>query len=102
MKNVKAVLAIKFKTTLNEEELVRTINSTVPGYKNVPGLVEKYFLSEEGSDLISGIYIFSTVSAREVFWESAFAKDSIPRYGVVADSVRIERYAIDLVLTDTV
>ncbi|MGZ3844779.1 MAG: hypothetical protein ACXVLT_01975 [Flavisolibacter sp.] len=102
MKNAKAVLAVKFKSTLGPDELSKATKENLQGYREVPGLVEKYFLSEEGSGLISGFYVFSTVSAREAFWESELAKASVPRYGVVVDTARVERYVIDLVLTEVV
>ena len=102
MKSAKAVLAIKFKSTLGSDELSKTIEENLQGYREVPGLVEKYFLSEEGSGLIGGFYVFSTVSAREAFWESELSKASVPRYGVVVDTARVERYVIELVLTDAV
>ena len=98
MKNAEAVLAVKFKSKLEPEELLSVCNENLQSFRDVPGLIEKYYLSEELSGAISGFYIFSTVAAREAFWTSALAKDIVPRYGVDVDSLRVERYQMAIVL----
>ncbi|MGZ3847381.1 MAG: hypothetical protein ACXVBK_12935 [Flavisolibacter sp.] len=98
MKNAEAVLAVKFKSHLETDELLRVCNENLQSFRDVPGLIEKYYLAEELSGAISGFYIFSTVSAREAFWTSALAKDIVPRYGVIVDSLRVERYQMAIVL----
>lgn len=96
------MLAVKFQSTSGPDELSKTTVENLRGYKDLPGLVEKYFFYEEDTDLISGFYVFSTVSAREAFWESELAKASVPRYGMVVDTARVERYVIDFVLTEAI
>jgi hypothetical protein len=98
MKNAEAVLSVKFKSNLESEELLRVCNENLQSFRDVPGLIEKYYLAEELSGAISGFYIFSTVSAREAFWTSSLAKDIVPRYGVIVDSLRVERYQMAIVL----
>ena len=102
MKNAEAVLAVKFKSTLKPEELLRTCKENLRDFRNVPGLVEKYYLAEELTGAISGVYLFTTKSAREAFWTSEVAKDILPRYGVVVDTLRVERYDMAIVLNGAV
>jgi len=98
MKNAEAVLSVKFKSKFEAEALLRICNENLQDFREVPGLIEKYYLSEEQSGAISGIYIFNTVSAREAFWTSELAKDIVPRYGVIVDTLRVERFEMAIVL----
>ena len=102
MKNAEAVLSVKFKSTLDAKELMKVCNENLQDFRDVPGLIEKYYLVEELSGAISGVYLFTTKSAREAFWTSELAKDIVPRYGVIVDTLRVERYDIAIVLNGAV
>ncbi|MBS1653681.1 MAG: YdhR family protein [Bacteroidetes bacterium] len=98
MKNAEAVLAVKFQSAHSAEELMKTCVEDLDDFRNVPGLIEKYYLLEEVSGAISGFYIFKTKAAREAFWKSDLAKNIITRYKVVVDSLRVERYDVQIAL----
>jgi hypothetical protein len=100
MKNAEAVLAVKFSSTLGQEKLVKVCNEDLETFRNVPGLRQKYYVVEEGVGAISGIYIFEDRNARESFWNSDLAKTIPTRYGVILDTLRVERYDMALVLND--
>jgi hypothetical protein len=102
MKNAEAVLAVKFKTTLQPEDFMKTCKENLQDFRDVPGLIEKYYLAEELTGAISGVYLFATKSAREAFWTSELAKDIVPRYGVIVDTLRVERYDMAIVLNGAV
>ncbi|HVX26910.1 MAG TPA: YdhR family protein [Parafilimonas sp.] len=102
MKNAEAVLSVKFKSKLDGETLLNTCNENLESFRNVPGLIEKYYLVEEQTGLISGIYLFETKAAREAFWASDLAKDIVPRYGVIVETIRVERYDVAIVLNGAV
>jgi len=98
MKNAEAVLAVKFQSKHDPEELMKTCNEDLQAFRNVPGLIEKYYLAEELTGAISGVYLFTTVAAREAFWTSELAKNILPRYKVVVETLRVERYDMAIVL----
>ncbi len=102
MKNAESVLSVKFKSTLSPEKLMQTCNENLDDFRNVPGLLQKYYIGEEGTGAISGIYIFETKSAREAFWTSELAKDIPAKYGVIPETLRVERYDMAIVLNDAV
>lgn len=102
MKNAEAVLSVKFKSTYNAKELMKICHEDLDAFRDVPGLIEKFYLAEDLSGAISGIYIFNTKSSREAFWTSELAKNIVPRYGVILDTLRVERYDMAIVLNDTV
>jgi len=98
MKNAEAVLTVKFKSKLEAKELLKVCNENLQDFRDVPGLIEKYYLAEELTGAISGVYLFSSKAAREAFWTSELAKEIVPRYGVVVDTLRVERYDMAIVL----
>jgi hypothetical protein len=102
MKNAEAVLAVKFKSKLEAKELLKVCNENLQDFRDVPGLIEKYYLAEELTGAISGVYLFTSKAAREAFWTSELAKDIVPRYGVIVDTLRVERYDMAIVLNGVV
>jgi hypothetical protein len=102
MKNANAVLLVKFNSTFNTEKLSDVCQQDLEIFRNVPGLIQKYYISEEGTGALSGFYIFETKSARAAFWTSDLAKRIPARYGVIAATLRVEQYDIAIVLNDAV
>ena len=102
MKNVTAVLSVKFNSSHSPEKLMQVCNEDLDIFRNVPGLIEKYYISEEATGAISGIYLFETKSARGAFWTSDLAAQIPERYGVIAESLRVEEYDMAIVLNEAV
>ena len=102
MKNAEAVLLVKFKSTFDAEKLLNVCQQDLEDFRSVPGLTQKYYIAEEGTGALSGFYIFETKSARAAFWTSDFAKTIPARYGVIADTLRVEQYDMAIVLNDVV
>lgn len=102
MKNAEAVLAVKFKSTHSPEKLMQVCHEDLDDFRNVPGLIEKYYLAEEKTGAISGIYLFETKSARAAFWTSELAANIPARYGVIPETLRVEEYEMAIVLNEAV
>ena len=102
MKNAEAVLLVKFKSTFDAEKLLNVCEQNLEDFRNVPGLIQKYYIAEEGTGALSGFYIFETKSARAAFWTSDLAKTIPVRYGVIPESLRVEQYDMAIVLNDVV
>jgi hypothetical protein len=100
MKNAEAILLVKFKSNLSPEDLQKTCLEDLEVFRNVPGLLQKYYISEESTGAISGFYIFENKKARASFWNSELAKNIPARYGGIPDSFRIEQYEMSIVLND--
>jgi hypothetical protein len=101
MENSEVVLAVKFKSTFDAEELLTICQEDLETFRNVPDLLQKYYISEEGTGALSGIYIFKNRQAREAFLGSSVAKAIPARYGVIPDTFRVEYYGMAIVLKDT-
>lgn len=102
MKKVTAVLSVKFNSSHSQEKLMQVCNEDLDIFRNVPGLVEKYYLAEESTGEISGIYLFETKSARGTFWTSELAAKIPERYGVITETLRVEEYNMAIVLNDAI
>lgn len=102
MENAKAVLAVKFNSTLSPEKLGKTCNEDLDAFRKVPGLIQKYYIAEESTGALSGIYFFVSTRDREAFWNSQLAKEIPQRYGVIASTLRVEKYELAIVLNDAV
>ena len=100
MKNAEAVLAVKFNSTHSAEELMNVCQEDLETFRSVPGLLQKYYIAEEFTGALSGIYIFENKSARAAFWTSELAKNIPTRYGVIPDTLRVEQYDMAIVLND--
>ena len=100
MKNAEAVLSVKFKSSLDPEELMKICNQDLASFRNVPGLVQKYYIAEDTTGAISGIYLFETREARTSFWTSELAKKIPVRYRVIPESLRVEQYDMAIVLNN--
>lgn len=102
MKNAEAILSVKFNSTLAAEELIHVCEQDLASFRSVPGLIQKYYISEESTGAISGVYIFESRVARESFWTSDLAKKIPSRYGVIPETLRVERYNMAIVLNDVI
>lgn len=100
MNNAKAVLVVKFKSEHSPEKLMEAINNYLETFRNVPGLIQKYYLAEEETHLASGFYIFDSRESRDAYWNSDLAKKVPSIFGVVIETIRVEKYDIPMILND--
>jgi len=100
MNEVTSVLSVKFQSSHDPATLMSVCGNGLKDFRNVPGLVQKYYIAEEGTGAISGIYLFSSNSAREAFWTSELAKNIPSEYGVILESLRVEKYDMAIVLNE--
>jgi hypothetical protein len=102
MKNAEAVLSVKFNSTLSSEQLLNVCEQDLETFRKVPGLIQKYYIAEEITGALSGLYIFQTTAARTAFWASELAESIPARYGVIPETLRVEQYEMAIVLNDVV
>ena len=102
MKKAESVLAVKFNSSLDPEELLTISHEDLETFRNVPGLIQKYYVVEESTGALSGIYIFETEEDRTNFWASELAATIPARYGVLQSTLRVEKYEMAIVLNNLV
>jgi hypothetical protein len=102
MKNVKAVLSVRFNSTYGSKDLVNLFQNDLEDFKNVPGLIQKYYVAEENTGVNGGIYVFENKETREAFWNSKLAKSIPGRYGVKLETLRVEELNVTIDMNETV
>jgi hypothetical protein len=98
MKTADALLCVRFNSNYSLEELNEIYLADLDTFRSVPGLVQKYFITEEYSDAISSIYLFESKTTRSAFSASDHARELPSRYKMIPDSIRVEYYNMLIVL----
>jgi hypothetical protein len=100
MKKAQAVLSVKFNSSLEPDKLLRACQKDLQVFREVPGLIQKYYVAEEFTGALSGIYLFTNKKTRAAFWTSDLAKSIGVRYGVIKETLRVEEYDMAIVLNE--
>ena len=102
MKNSKAVLSVRFNSTYGSEDLLDLFQQHLENFKNVPGLLQKYYLSDKNTGTVGGFYVFENKDARTAFWNSELAKSIPATYGVKIETLSVEELDVTIELMEPV
>ena len=83
------IMVILFETGLNLEDLARTSNERYPKFKEVKGLVQKYYMSDANSNKVGGVYVFDTKENMDEFLKSDLSKSTSEAYKFVKPEERM-------------
>jgi Putative mono-oxygenase ydhR len=83
---------VRIKTDLAQEEVRRIMEERAPRFREVPGLVQKYYGYEPDSGAFCGCYIFDSEESRQAFRQSELASTIPAAYQ--AEEVRVEAYEV--------
>jgi hypothetical protein len=100
MRTAEALLCVRFNSMYSLEELNEICLSSLENFRSIPGLVQKYYVTEEFSGSFSSIYMFESKSTRAAFSASDLAKGIPSRYRMIPDTIRVEYYDILIVLNE--
>jgi heme-degrading monooxygenase HmoA len=62
---ITAVVQFDLPKPVSAEEAARMFEQTAPKYKNLPGLVRKYYLRSEDGHKAGGVYLWESKAAAE-------------------------------------
>jgi heme-degrading monooxygenase HmoA len=80
---------IKLKSNLPEEELLIKAKEREPQFKNIPGLLQKYYVKTDQPGQYGGIYIWESQESLNAYRASDLAK-SIPEAYEIVEAPNIE------------
>jgi hypothetical protein len=83
---------VRFTTRLAREEVRQIMEERAPRFRQVPGLLQKYYGYEASSEAFCGCYIFDSEESRQAFRQCELAR-SIPA-AYQAEEVRVEAYEV--------
>ena len=87
-----AILFVRIKSQLDEDELERRLLERRPRFLDVPGLAQKIYGRDEATGDVCGIYFFETQAALEAFSKTELAKTIPTAYE--ASEIRREIYDV--------
>lgn len=81
------------KSDLPQDEMERRYKERMPDFRNVPGLVQKYYSCDEKTGEWAGIYFWDSEESLAAYLESDLRK-SIPSAYELTAPPKIERFPI--------
>ena len=77
---ITAIVQFKLPAGANRAQTAALFNQSAPKYRNLPGLVRKYYLyGEDGT--AGGVYLWESRAAAEKVYDAAWRKMITDRYG---------------------
>ena len=83
---------VRITTRLAHEEVRQIVEKRAPRFRQVPGLLQKYYGYEPSSEAFCGCYIFDSEESRQAFAQSELARTIPAAYQ--AEEVRVETYEV--------
>jgi len=90
------ILFVKFKSSLSESELAETAEERAPKFRALPGLIQKYYVKENQTGEVAGIYLWDSAESLQEFQQSELIR-SLPEAYKIESPPRIE--VLDVVFT---
>ena len=82
------MMKVRFESELTEEQVYQVAEERLPQFREVPGLVQKYYLSCAEPNFYSGIYIWESEEAMKAFAQSELARTIPLAYKVKGQPTR--------------
>jgi heme-degrading monooxygenase HmoA len=81
------------KSKLSHDELERRYKERMPSFRDVPGLLQKYYSYDSSTQEWAGIYLWDSEESAAAYLESDLRK-SIPSAYELTQPPRVERFSI--------
>ena len=85
----KLLLTVRFKTSLPQDELEARYKKRMPLFREVPGLLQKYYYHDPANDEWGGVYLWESGAHLEAYKNSDLRKSIAEAYQIVG-TPRIE------------
>lgn len=80
---------IRLKSSLSEDELMKTAKERVPRFRELPGLLQKYYTKTDQPGEYCGIYVWDSKASLEAYRKSDLAA-TIPQAYKLIEAPDIE------------
>jgi heme-degrading monooxygenase HmoA len=85
----KLLLTVRFKTSLPQDELEVRYKKRMPQFREIPGLLQKYYFHDPANDEWGGVYLWESGEHLEAYKNSELRKSIAEAFQVVG-TPRIE------------
>ena len=82
---ITAIVQFQLPAPISLEEAARTFELSAPKYKNLPGLIRKYYLRSEDGARAGGVYLWETRQAAEAVYSGEWRARVKQLYGSEPD-----------------
>lgn len=93
------ILSMRFKSGRSDEEQEAISRSSLPLFRNLAALKQKYYVRNHASGEVGGIYVWETSEALRDYLDGPIVKSVPDRFAVVGP-VRIETFEVGGALTN--
>jgi heme-degrading monooxygenase HmoA len=93
------VLLVRFKSRLTFDDVMRVVEDRAPEFRELAGLQQKYYLHDEATGEVAGLYLWESPEAFTAYRESEL-RASIGRAYQAEDEPRVEVYRVLKTLRD--
>lgn len=83
---------VKFSSPLSEDEVLAVMERRAPEFRDVPGLIQKFYGREVDTGDVCGIYIFDSQESLHSFRQTELARTIPTAYRI--ESPRIEAFEL--------
>jgi heme-degrading monooxygenase HmoA len=87
---------VKFKSALSDAEVLKLYNQRAPRYRELPGLLQKYYIKDKQTGEHGAVYLWDSMQSMEEFQNSELSRSIPGAYRIIGEP-RIE--VLDLVYT---
>ena len=81
------IQVIKFRSALSEEEVRAVAEARIPQFREIPGLVQKYYVKSDQPDHYAGIYLWDSQESAAAYRQSDLAASIPVAYKVLGQPV---------------
>lgn len=89
----KVLVLVRFRSKLSADEIKRRYRERMPEFRQVPGLLQKYYVYDESANEWGGFYIWDSEESAEAYFKSDLRK-SIPSTYDVDGTPRVEKLRV--------
>jgi heme-degrading monooxygenase HmoA len=87
----------RFKSGLSEAEADRVMHERSPGFRQVPGLLQKYYIKDEKTGERGAVYVWESAEAMQAFRQTELAQSLNQAYQIEGEK-QVEVFDLALVL----
>jgi heme-degrading monooxygenase HmoA len=99
LKKYMIIQLTKFKSTLSDEEADQVMHERSPSFREVAGLIQKYYIKDEKTGERGAVYVWESEAAMLAFRQTELAQSLNEAYQVEGEK-RVEIFDLALVLRD--
>jgi heme-degrading monooxygenase HmoA len=89
----------KYKSGLTDEEVARLMNERAPRFREIAGLLQKYYFKDEATGEFGAVYVWESEAAMLEFRRTDLAQGMNAAYKIEGEK-HVEVLAVKLVLRD--